>query len=882
MNWWRRVWRRRILDAQLDKELSFHLAQHEADLIARGVPPAEARRQARLAIGGPTQVTEACRDARGARWLEDLWQDVRFALRTLRLKPGFTAVALSTLALGIGATAVMFTVVDGVLLKPLPYPNPDRLLKVHGRSANWNVAAFGEQNVSYPDFLDCRGQTQSLEMTAWLNGGGTVSDPGEAVYVDEREVTAGLFSVLGVPVWRGREFLPEDDKLGAAPVAILGHSFWQQRFAANPAAVGMTVVFDAKQYTIVGIARPELRLDGNEPDLFIPLGQNPARFLKNRRAHPLGVLARLRPGATAAQAETELGLISSRLAREYPDTNDDRTLQARVVRPEVGDARSTLWLLLGAVCLVLLIACVNVASLLLARAVSRERELAMRVALGAGRGRLVRQCLTESAVLGLGGGTLGILLAAAGIRPFIALWPGSLPRAEEVQLDWQVLLFTLAVSLVSGLLFGLAPALRVPVRALEQVLRAGSRTLSAGSRRMHGAFVISEVALAVVLLVSAGMLGRTLLRLAALDPGVNVHNVLVTRMALAPAVLANAAQTRAAWQDVLERARRVPGVESIAMVDTVPMRPGTKQLPYWTSAALPPENQRPLALATSVTPDYLKVMGVPLRRGRFFDERDRLDTDPVIAIDEVMAQHAFGAEDPLGKRLWIPDMGAAPLRVVAVVGHVRHWGLAGDDQARVRDQFYYPWAQVPDAFVRRWSELMSIAVRTTGTPLGMVEPLRREVRGAANDQVLYQVRTMEQLAGGTLSRQRFLMLLFGVFAALALVLACIGVYGVLSYLTGRRVPEIGVRIAMGATSRDVLILVLRQSLGMILAGAAFGLAAAFAAGRALERLVEGMRPPEISTFAGMLLVLVIAALLASFFPARRASRLDPMRALRQE
>jgi predicted permease len=882
MTWWHRLLHRGKLEDQLDRELRFHIDQHAADLVAQGHSPAEAHRQARLALGGPELVKENCRDARGTRWLEDFWQDATYAVRTLRQKPSFAAVTLVTLALGIGATTVMFTVINGVMLRPLPYPEPGRLVALHAQTKTWNVAAFGEQRLAYLDFLDCRRATRSLAMAGFLYNPGTLSEPGDAAFVDQREISSNLFSVLGIPLLEGRAFLPEEDRPGAAPVAILGYSFWQQRFAASPAAVGMSLVFDGKRSTIVGIARPEFRLNGDEADVYTPLGQDPAKFLQNRRAHPIGVVARLQPGVTLDQARTELALMGPRLASQYPDTNQGRGFKVQPLRPDVGDVQSTLWLLLGAVSLVLLIACVNVASLLLARAVSRQRELAMRVALGAGRGRLVRQCLTESAVLGLSGGALGILLAAVGLRPFVAFWPGSLPRAEEVHLDWRVLLFAMFVSLLSGLGFGLAPSLRVPTRHLEQALRAGARSVTGSSRRLHGGFVISEIALAVVLLVSSGMLGRTLLHLSSLDPGVNIRNVLISRMALSPATLPNPARARAAWQDVMERARRVPGVQSVAIVDTVPMREGNNQLGYWTAAALPPENQRPLALATSVSPDYLKVMGIPLQQGRFFDEHDRLDSELVVVIDDVFAQHAFGGHPAVGQRLWIPDMSPGPVKVVGVVGHVRHWGLAGDDQAKVRDQLYYPFAQVPDGLVRRWSELMSIAVRTVVPPLSVVEPLRREVRGVANDQVLYEVRTLEQLAGGTLARQRFLLLLFGIFAALALLLACIGIYGVLAYLTSRRVPEIGVRMALGATSAGVMWLVLRQSLAMILMGVALGAAAALAAGRALERLVQGMQPTGPSAFAVTLPVLVFAALFASFLPARRAARVDPVTALRQE
>jgi predicted permease len=623
-------------------------------------------------------------------------------------------------------------------------------------------------------------------------------------------------------------------------------------------------------------------LGGEEVDIFTPLGQNTQPFMQNREAHPgIAVCARLRPGLTLAEAQAELTLVGHRLAEQYPKSNLGRGFVAEPLRPDVGDVGSTLWLLLGAVGLVLLIACGNVACLLLARSVSRERELAMRAALGAARGRLVRQCLTESAVLGIFGGALGMFFAAVGTRPFVILWPGNLPRAHEVTLDWRVLVFVLAVSLASGFLFGLAPALRAPARELELALRAGARTVVGSSRRLHSGFIVSEIAFAVVLLVSAGILGRTLLRLSSLDPGVNIRNVLTARVALAPGTLDNPARTRAAWQDILDRAHRVPGVESIAMVDTVPMREGDNELGYWTTSAEPPRNQKPLALASSVTPEYLKVMGIPLRKGRFFGAQDRLGNARVVVIDDVLAQHAFGGQEAIGKRLWT-DLVPEPLLVVGVVGHVRYWGLAGDDQAHVRAQFYYPFAQVPDQYVRRWSELMSVAVRTRMAPLNVVEPLRREMRGAARDQVLYQTRTMEQLAGATLARQRFLLLLFGIFGGLALLLACIGIYGVLAYLTGQRAAEIGIRMALGATARDVIGMVFRQSLGMILVGAGLGVAGALAAARLLQRLVAGVQSIDALTFAFMTSLLVVAALLASFLPARRASRVDPMKALRQE
>jgi predicted permease len=485
-------------------------------------------------------------------------------------------------------------------------------------------------------------------------------------------------------------------------------------------------------------------------------------------------------------------------------------------------------------------------------------------------------------VLGVSGGAFGALLAAISMRPFVVMWPGSLPRAGEIRFDASVWLFALAVSLASSVLFGLAPALRIRTHNVEQALRAGARSIAGSSRRLQSAYVIAEVALAVVLLVSAGMLGRTVLSLSSLSPGVNVHNVLTARFALSPEALASPPRSRAAWQDVLDRAQRVPGVESVALTDIIPMRVGENTLPYSTTSTPGPANQAPVALASTVTPDYLNVMGIPLRRGRFFDDHDGAGSEPVLVIDETLAQHAFGGDDPVGKRLWVPSMGAVPLRIVGVVGHVRHWGLATDDQARVRDQMYYPFAQVPDTLLRLFSSFMSVAIRTRVPPLNVDESLRRALRGAAGDQALYAVTTMEQLVAASLDRQRFLLLLFGAFAAIALLLASIGIYGVLAYLTSRRVPEFGVRMALGATAYDVMRLVVRQSASMIAVGVVIGAAAASVAGRVLALVVDGMRPTDLSTAAVMTSVLVAAAMLATIVPARRAGRVGALEALRQD
>ena len=879
MTWLSRLLHRNKMEGQLDKELLFHMEQHEQDLIARGQSPEEAHRNARLALGGPEQLKEKCRDARGTRWLEDLAQDTRYALRTFRQKPAFAAIALLVLALGIGATTVMFTVINGVLLKPLEFPNPDQLMTLHG-----STKEFGEfWGFSGPDAEDVAKNAQSFIAAAWNYGGGTISSPGEPEYVLGTQVTANFFSTLGVPMREGRNFTPDEDKFNAAPVAIISPALARRHFAQNVNAIGSTLVFEGKSYTIVGIFPSSFRLEGNA-DIFTPLHQNNDTRAHRREARFIHVVARRKPGVTSAEGQAELDTIAHRLAREFPATNADLNMLMRPLRLElVGNVGSTLWLLLVAVALVLLIACVNIASLVLARAVSRERELAMRVALGARLGRLVRQCLTESAVLGLAGGALGVALAAVGIGPFVAFWPGSLPRADEIHIDWRILLFAVGVSLLSGLLFGLAPAFRVPTQNLELALRVGGRTIAGSSRRLHAVFVIAEIALAFVLLASAGMLGRTMLKLSSLDPGLNIHNLLTARFALSPASLTTPAQMRTAWRSVLDQTRNTPGVQSAALTDIIPMREGENVLPYSTAPLANPADATSFALASTVTPDYLAVSQIPLRAGRFFTDDDKLGSAPVVVIDENLARHAFGTTNVVGRRLYIPNIGGiAPCVIVGVVGHVRHWGLAGDDESRIHDQIYYPFAQVPDQIMRFFSTVMSIAIRTKGDPSAMIAPLRSQLRGGASDQMLYDVSTMDHLVAASLDSQRFLLLLFGIFAGLALLLACIGIYGVLSYLTSQRIPEIGVRMALGATTREVVRLILRQSLTMIFVGIAAGLIGAIVAARLLHRLVEGMQPAEPLTFAVMIAILFATALLASYIPARRASRIDPVEALRQD
>jgi predicted permease len=825
---------------------------------------------------------ETQRRAIPVQWIDDMRSDLRHAVRTFQRNPGFTAVAILMLALGIGGATVMFTILNGVLLKPLPYPEPDRLVALQERTTEatrfGNLWAF-----AYPNYLDLRRETKLLETAAWRSVGGTMSAPGRADYLTSLEVSAELFTVLGVSPAMGQTFRPEDDAPGGTPVAIISDSLWKRRFGGEPDAIGKTIVFNGNTYAVTGVLPSDFRIQDTDVDLYTLIGQSTQPVLQNRQAHPrIEVWARMRPEISLETARAEIAQVAQRLEGQYPDSNKGRTFVAEPLRPRTGNAGGTIWLLFGAVALVLLIACANVASLLIARSVSREQEMAVRMSLGAQKGRLARQVLAESAVLGLAGGGLGICFAFAGLAPFIQYWPGSLPRVQEIQIDNSVMLFAVLTSLACSVLFGLAPALRASASPLEPVLRAGTRSIVSSSRRLHACFVAVELALAVALLVSTGVLGWSLLRLSSTPPGINVQNVLAARFALSPGILlSDSEQIRSAWRDVLDRARVVPGVESAALVDTVPMRAGNNQLSYRTES-IQTNNNLPLTLATSVTPEYFDTLGIPIRAGRPFDHRDRIDSRPVVIIDDVLARQAFGTVSPVGRQLWVTEMGPEPLEIVGVVGHVHHWGLAEDDSAAVRAQIYYPFDQVPDSLMQRFSGLMSIAVRTTEPPVAVVPRLRDALRGNANDQVLYEIRTMDQLASNSLARHRFLMLLFTVFGGMALLLSCIGVYGVIAYLTRQRLPEYGLRLALGARSMDVVRLVLSQTTPMVLSGISIGILLALAAGWLISRWVPGVQSDAPLPYLAMISVMAAAALLASLLPAWRAGHADPSRVFRME
>ncbi|HET9785425.1 MAG TPA: ADOP family duplicated permease [Terriglobales bacterium] len=874
---------KRRRERELEKELGFHLAQHAADLEAEGRTPNEAARTAQVAFGAFDAAAEGCREARPRRWLHETGRDLRLALRGLRRRPGFAAVLLITLGLGIGATTLMFSIARGVLLEPLPFSHPGALIAVQERTdqatALGNLWAF-----SLPNFRDARAAVSGVRLGAYRRVGGIARQPGTAAYLDGYEISPELLGILGVQPLHGRGFTAADNQPGAAPVALLSPAEARRRFGSTARALGARLTFEDTGYTVVGIApAPLSAISGAADDgigIYLPLGADPDPRFENRAVHGLGVIGRLQPGVSLAQARAQLDAAGRTLAVRYPATNHGRTFVAGWLRPDTGDAAGSIGLLFGAALLVLLLAGVNAANLLLADGATREREMVMRVALGAGRGRLIRQCLAESTLLATGGALLGLGLAWLGLPLLISLWPQGLPRAAEVQLDARVLLFSLAVAVGAGLLFGLAPALRVPRERLEASLRPGGVGGSGPVRRLHSIFVVAEVALAMVLLAGAGLLGRAVLRLSAVQPGVDTHNVLVARTALSAATLANPAATRAAWAQLLDRVTAVPGVASAAMVDTVPLRPGNNQINYWITPNPPPVGQQPSALATCVSPGYLQTLGLRLLRGRWFTAGDRQGTLPVAVIDESLARHAFGAADPIGRRIWI-GLDNDPQTIVGVVAHVMYWGPANDPQARVRDEVYDAFDQLPDRFVPRWSQVMSVAVRTRLDPRGLLQPVRAAAAGAQGGQVLYEVRTMDELARAALGQQRFLLLLFGLFSVLALGLACIGVYGVLARLAAQRTAEIGVRMALGARPAQVLALVLRQSLSLTAWGVACGGIGAWLGARVMSGLVAGLGRLDAPALAATALLLAAAVLAASLPAARRAGRTDPVTALRQ-
>ena len=873
-------------ERELNEELQSHLQMASLDRMDRGEGPEAAQRAARRELGNLGLIKEVTREMWGWTSIERLMQDVRYGLRMLVKTPGFTAVAILTLALGIGANTALFSVVNGVLFNPLPYPHPEQLVWIAESKPN-----FATGSISFPNFRDWRKNNRSFSaMGAYRPYSYSLTGLGEAEQLRAVLITSDFFSVLGVNPQIGRSFAPGEDEIGAAPIALISAGLWKRKFGSSPDALGKTLTLDGKSFTVVGVIPASFTLSVagfHSSDVYVPLGQWSNPLLPERGAG-LGIhgIGRLKPGVTIAQARADMEAVTQSLAADYPDS--DKGIGAAVISLKgeiVGDMRLFLLVLLAAVGFVLLIACVNVANLTVARSTARMREFAIRSALGASRARLLRQLLTESILLSLTGGALGLLLAAWGTKAALHQLPVSIPRAGEVALDVRVLIFTLLVSLACGIFFGLAPAFKSARPNLHDTLKEGGRGGSGSRHRAQGVLVVVEMALALVLLIAAGLMIRSLSALWNVNPGFDSHNVLVFGVALPPSRNdASPAAVRAELRQLNDALAAVPGVTASSLSwGAIPMDSDDEDL-FWIEGKPKPatDNDMDWALSYVVQENYLQVMRIPLERGRFFTAHDDESSPHVIVVDDVFARQYFPGRNPIGQHIFLQNKGGRA-EIIGIVGHVKQWGLDTDDQESLRAQLYFPYMQLPDqAFdPSSWSGTGALVRFDPNTP-GITGGIRAAIRKISTEHVMYFAQTMDEIISSSLATRRVSMILLGVFAALALGLASIGIYGVISYLVGQRTQEIGIRLALGAKRTDVLRLVLGAGMKMAAAGLLIGLATALGLTRLMSGLLFGVSPTDPITFAAVALLLMAVALAACYIPARRAMRVDPIVALRYE
>ena len=811
-----------------------------------------------------------------------LRQDVRYALRQLRRNPGFTVVAVLTLALGIGANTGIFTVVEGVVLAPLRYREPDRLVMV------WeNNPRFPRVWNSYPNFQDWQRSAHSFEqMTAFRQQGVDLTSPGTPSHLNSSQISLGFFSTLGVELTLGREFTPQEDRYGGAPAALISHRLWKERFGGSHDVLGKTVSVDGVNYTIVGVGPPGFRLE-EEADVYTPLGRLNPLILNDRATHDgIFTLGRLKPGVSISQGQAEMSAIQYALDREYADDNRDLGIYVEPLKQAiVGDAGQTLTLLFGAVGLVLLIACANVASLLLARSATRNREFAIRSALGANRARVARQLLTESVILSLTGAGLGIAIAFFGIKSVLAVMPEILPRSADIRVNAPVLFYTLAVSLLVGILFGLAPALKSWSNDPQASLKGVGRGSSVAHRRTQSALIVMQVALTLVLLVGAGLMLRTILRLWKVDPGFDTKSVIAFKVGVSHSLTKTPSSTRVTYQQLIERIRQIPGVQAADFTTSIPLAGQAGYLPFWLDSQKPDSLQGAPRLQASLTgPDYFRTMGIPLLQGRFLTGEDTINSPCVAVIDSDFAHKFFGDGKPIGHTITAGFEAFGPCTIVGVAGHVKDMGL-NDAGAANQYQTYYSLYQVPDRWVPLNYADASIVVHTPLDTATVVAAIKTTVYQAGSDQPIYNVRTMRQIVADSMSEQRFPMILLAAFAGLALLLAAVGIYGMISYSVTQRVQEIGIRMAVGADKGDVLRLFIGRELKLVVVGMAVGAAGALILTRtlsSLSHLLCGVRSSDPLTFSVVSVVLMGVAALACYIPARRAAKVDPMVVLRNE
>ena len=803
--------------------------------------------------------------------MRSLLQDVRFGLRMLWKRPGFTAVALAVLALGVGANTAIFSVVNAVLLRPLPYPGAERVVAFDGVNASKGIR---ESNMSAPDFADWREQAGSFEALALYSAGNANLTGGdEPERVTAANVTPDFFRVIGVGAARGRALLAEDGAPSGEPVAVLSHGLWVRRFGGDPAAVGRTIDMGGRKLQVVGVM-PEGFDFPQGTQVWAPLRLDVAKEPRDNRSY--SVVGRLRDGVTLEAAQAELDAISSRLAGAYAVTNVGWGVGLELLKDElVGNLKTTLFMLLAGVGLLLLIACANVANLLLARASGRRREVALRLALGASRARVARQMLTESVLLSLAGGALGAALSVWLTELLVALAPPDTPRLAEASADWRVLLFAAGASLLTGVAFGLAPAWQASRYDLNETLKESGRGVAGGRSRVRSGLVVAEVALSLLLLAGAGLLVKSFARLQAVEPGFDAGGVMTMRVSLPGARYKEPARKAEFYAALTERLRALPGVESAAAVTSLPL--GGSNLSVWRGFirdARPetPEEADNAAYAV-VTPDYFRAMRIPLRAGRVFDERDQMESAKVVVVNESFARKAFAGEDPVGKRIHIWRDEKFPREIVGVVGDTKPQRL----DAAGALQMYVPHRQ--DA---TWGGLsLVVRVRGAGTD-SLVQGVRAEVRALDRELPVYDVKTLGKVVADSTAYRRVTMFLMAGFACAALLLAGVGLYGVVSYSVAQRTHEIGVRLALGARGRDILGLVVRQGMLLTLAGLGLGLACAFALTRLISGLLYGVTATDPATYAVVSVLLAAVAFLACLVPARRATKVDPMVALRYE
>jgi putative ABC transport system permease protein len=888
-SWLRATVQRSRVESDMDAELRFHMETYADDLVRSGVAREEALRRARLEFGGIENAKEECREARGVHFAETLLQDLRYGARTMLRSPGFAVTAVLALALGIGANTAIFSVVNAVLLRPLPYDQAERLIQVWHSPPQRSFPGMPTFTVSPANFLDWRKQNHSFEgMAAYGFGRYTLTGSGHPEAIRMVAATVGLFSILHAQPLLGRGFLAGEDEPGREHEVVLSYGFWHSYFAGNPDVVGKTIQLNGQAFTVIGVLRPEFDFPiSSDPDSRTQMWK-PLAWTDQERAirgdHNYAVIARLKDGVTLRQAQAELDAISNRLAQDYPDDNRGWGAIAIPLRDDVvGDVRPVLLILLGAVTLVLLIACANVANLVLARALSRRKEVAVRTALGATRRRLSQQVISETLLLACAGGALGLVFAHYSLIlmvKFLAQW---LPRSGEIALDGWVLAFTLGISLLTGFAAGLLPALHMAKSDLNQALKQGSGRTAADSSgsRMRDLLVVSEVALSLMLLIGAGLLIRSLWVLHNVNPGFDAHDVVTMNISIPTNKFTGPAQQISYFARVLDRVRNLPGVQSAGVIDSLPLsEDGSHQpialegRPAAAMADLPEVEVR------LISPGYMDAMHIPLLSGRELDDSDVAGRVSAVLISESMAKFFWPKEDPIGKRLTLYFFPELTRVVVGVVADVK---ISALNETQPQATLYSPLAQISTARDEAWRSFgMKLAVRTNAAPLSVAPAIAGAVRKIDADVPLLNIRAMDDSVSASLSRARFTMLLLGAFAGLALLLAVLGIYSVMSYAVSRRTNEIGIRVALGASRGDVLVLIVRQALLLALVGSVIGIVGALSLSRLMASQLYGVRPTDPVTFVAVAALLMIVSLAASYIPARRAMRVDPMIALRYE